>query len=136
MEIAVREYTTYHSNEILTLYESVEWKAYTANPEKLLRAFASSLISLAAYDADRLVGILRAVGDGETLLFIQDLLVHPDYQRKGIGSTLIQSLLNHFPDIRQIHLVTDNSPETLAFYNSQGFVSLEQCNCIAMTLSH
>ena len=38
---------------------------------------------MAAYDEDRLVGLIRVVGDGLTIVFIQDLLVYPQYQRQG-----------------------------------------------------
>lgn len=126
----IRTYTNYHSDEILNLYESVGWSAYTKDPDSLQRAFANSLLTLAAYAEDQLIGIIRTVGDGVSIVFIQDLLVHPDYQRNGIGTALIQEILKRYPHVRQIQLTTDNTPETVSFYSSLGFRAHAEMGCI------
>lgn len=61
----------------LDLYASVGWAGYTRHPEMLEKALEHSLLVLAAFDGDRLVGLLRAVGDGHSIVFIQDILVQP-----------------------------------------------------------
>ena len=45
----IREYKTYDETEILGLYASVGWTAYTEQPESLRRGFEASLLVLAAY---------------------------------------------------------------------------------------
>lgn len=117
----IREYKDYNESEILNLYRSVGWTAYTKNPKTLKNGFESSLLTLAAYENKKLLGILRSVGDGYTIVLIQDILVFPEYQRKGIGSQLIQAILERFQNVRQIQLTTDNTPETVAFYKSLDF---------------
>lgn len=82
MEIS--EYRTYNESEILPLYESVGWTAYTENPEVLQKSFESSMLTLAAYEEDQLLGIIRAVGDGHTTVFVQDILVFPEHQRVAV----------------------------------------------------
>ena len=84
----IREYKTYSEPEILSLYASVGWTAYTDHPEVLLKGFENSMLTLAAYEGNQLLGIIRAVGDGHTIVFVQDILVFPEYQRKGVGSAL------------------------------------------------
>lgn len=126
MEYEIREYTAYSEAEILPLYQSVGWTAYTDQPEMLRKGFENSLLTLAAYDGRQLLGILRAVGDGHTIVFIQDILVLPAYQRKGIGSALLQAALTRFRNVRQIELATDNTPKTVGFYRSQGFLELSE----------
>lgn len=123
MNIVICEYETYSENEILPLYESVGWTAYTRTPELLRRAFEKSLLALGAYDGEKLVGILRAVGDGCTVVFVQDLLVHPNYRRKGIGSALLKAARERFT-VRQLQLTCDSSPELISFYESVGFRKL------------
>lgn len=59
----IEEYTTYQESEVLALYGSVGWTAYTEQPEALRRGFAGSLLTLAARENGTLVGLLRAVGD-------------------------------------------------------------------------
>lgn len=71
--------------QILALYDSVGWTNYTQNPTMLEKAFAASLFTLYAYEGENLIGLIRAVGDGYSSVFIQDLLVNPSHQRQGIG---------------------------------------------------
>ena len=59
------EYQTYREEEILPLYASVGWTAYTDAPDALRRGFVKSLLTLAAYEEKTLVGLARAVGDGD-----------------------------------------------------------------------
>ena len=125
----IREYLTYKEEEILNLYASVGWTAYTAQPESLKRGFENSMLVLAAYEGDQLLGIIRAVGDGHTIVFVQDILVYPDYQRKGIGSALLKAILERYSHVRQIQLATDNTEKTKAFYRSMGFRELSEIGC-------
>lgn len=76
----IRPYEHYCTEEILPLYEAVGWTNYTQRPDMLRDAFAGSRDVLAAYDSTQLVGILRAVGDGASILYVQDILVQPCWQ--------------------------------------------------------
>lgn len=129
MSFEIRKYTHFSRDEILPLYASVGWTAYTDQPEALENGFAHSLLTLAAYDGDKLVGLIRTVGDGCTVVWIQDLLVAPDHQQQGIGSALIQAVLERFSSVRQILLATDCTEKTLAFYRSQGFREFSTQGC-------
>ena len=117
----IREYKTYNEPEILRLYASVGWTAYTDQPEVLRKGFENSMLTLAAYEDNQLLGIIRAVGDGHTIVFIQDILVFPEHQCKGIGSALLQAVLDRYSHVRQIELATDNTPKTIAFLQVYGF---------------
>ena len=117
--------------EVLALYKSVGWSMYTRDPARLERALTHSLTVLSAYEGKQLVGLIRAVGDGETILFIQDLLVLPEYQRRGIGKQLIEALLARLPEVRQRVLLTDDDPKTRSFYKAAGFVESQQMGVIA-----
>ena len=125
----IREYKTYNEPEILRLYASVGWTAYTDQPEVLRKGFESSMLTLAAYEGNQLLGIIRAVGDGYTVVFVQDILVFPEHQRKGIGTALLKALLDGYSHVRQIELATDNTPKTIAFYKSMGFCELSKIGC-------
>ena len=129
MTISVKPYTKSQEQEILALYSSVGWTAYTDHPEILRSGFQKSLLILGAYDEDNLVGIIRAVGDGHTVILIQDILVCPGYQRKGVGTRLVQEVIHQFSSVRQILLVTDDTFQTRAFYESLGFGELSEFQC-------
>ena len=127
--MVIKPYTQYSEAEILPLYESVGWVFYCKHPEVLRKAYANSLCTLAAYEDEKLVGLIRSVGDGHTILFIQDLLVYPEYQRRGIGTALVNALLDQYPHVYQIELATDNTEKTVAFYKSFGFRNLSDIGC-------
>ena len=117
---------------VLPLYEAVGWTNYTTKPEMLKAAFENSLHVLAAFTEEGiLVGVLRAVGDGASILFIQDILVTPEYQHQGIGTKLLQQTLEKYKNVYQIQLTTDNSMKTISFYESNGFTSLTSLNCVS-----
>ena len=118
--------------DVLPLYEAVGWTNYTTKPEMLKAAFENSLHVLAAFNEEGiLVGVLRAVGDGASILFIQDILVTPEYQHQGIGTELLQQTLEKYKNVYQIQLATDNSMKTISFYESNGFTSLTSLNCVS-----
>ncbi|HEM3635702.1 TPA: GNAT family N-acetyltransferase [Streptococcus suis] len=118
---------------VLALYTSVGWTGYTNRPDMLQKALEHSLFVLVAFDGDRLVGLLRAVGDGYSIVFIQDILVLSTYQRQGIGRQLLEQAIAHFPNIYQLHLLTDNTEKTRSFYQALGFTAVESLDCIAYT---
>ena len=125
----IREYRNYNEEEILGLYTAVGWTAYTEDPAALRRGYENSLLVLGAYEDGKLAGIIRAVGDGATIVFIQDILVFPEYQRKGVGSALLRAVLDKYAGVRQVELVTDNTEKTVAFYQSMGFHDLSELGC-------
>ena len=76
------------------------------------------------------LGIVRVVGDGTTIVLVQDILVYPARQRQGIGTALLKAVLERYPDMsRQIQLVTDNTPKTVAFCDSLGFLDFAEFGC-------
>ncbi|MFX3991673.1 GNAT family N-acetyltransferase, partial [Streptococcus suis] len=70
------------------------------------------MLVLAAFDVDLLVGLLLAVGDGHSIVFIKDILVLPTYQRQGMARQLLEQAIAYFPGIYQINLLTDNTEKT------------------------
>lgn len=118
--------------EVLPLYEVVGWTNYTTKPEMLEVAFKNSLHIIGAFnDDEKLIGVLRGVGDGASILFIQDILVYPEYQHQGIGTKLLQQTLEKYKNVYQIQLATDDSTKTVSFYESNGFTNLTSLNCIS-----
>ena len=101
--------------DLLELYSSVGWTNYTNNPSMLEQAVKASLWQLAVYDEKELVAYIRLVGDGHSVIFVQDLLVRPDYQRQGIGRKLLTEALATFPTVYQRLLVTERSEKNLTY---------------------
>ena len=133
MEYCISEYVDYNEQEILPLYESVGWRNYTQRPQMLKEAYAHSLKIYAAYVNNKLAGIIRVVGDGASVVFVQDLLVYPEYQRQGIGTALLKMIMEEYQNVYQMHLMTDNTEKTIAFYQSLGFMMDTDMNCRAFS---
>ena len=112
--------------DLLALYNSVGWTNYPNNPAMLEEAVKASLWQLGVYDEKELVAYIRLVGDGHSVLLVQDLLVRPDNQRQGIGKKLLEEALATFPNVYQRLLVTERSEKNLSFYQSLGFVELSE----------
>ena len=117
--------------QLINLYTSVGWNSYTQNPQQLQKAVVNSLFAIGAYDQNQLVGLIRVVGDGLTIIYIQDLLVNPAYQRQGIGTKLINSVLKKYDFVRQKVLLTENTVKTRRFYESCNFHPCDKYNLIA-----
>lgn len=109
------------SDSLVSLYSDAGWKAYTSQPEILKQAIQNSFYVLTAWENETLVGLIRVVGDGLTIAYIQDILVLRAYKRKGIGRMLMTSTLEKIRNIRQKVLLTDDNPETRGFYEALGF---------------
>ena len=74
---------------------------------------------------------LRAVGDNATILFIQDIIVLPKYQRMGIGTKLIKSVMEKYKDVYQIELLTDDTEKTISFYKSVGLTPTNEIGALS-----
>lgn len=112
-------------DKVFGLYSDAGWTAYTSERETLERAIDNSLFVLTAWSGDQLVGLLRAVGDGETIIYVQDILVLESFRRQGIGRELLTQTLERFKNVRQIILMTDKTNETILFYESCGLTRTE-----------
>lgn len=111
-------------------YEKAGWIPYTADLNKLKRAVENSLYVVTAWYQEELVGLLRVVGDGETIIFIQDIVVLEAHRRHGIGTSMVEKVIRHFPDVRQKVLLTEESEDVRGFFEEVGFMSCDQGNMV------
>lgn len=112
--------------DLKKLYLSVSWTSYTDNIDTLKKAVDNSLYVISAWNENELIGLIRIIGDGLTIIYIQDIIVKPKYENKGIGTNLIQQILNKYRDVRQKVLITDENPKTRKFYEKNGFISTDK----------
>lgn len=111
-------------DDLVRLYSSVGWGVYAKDPARLHDAIGRSLRVVSARVGDRLVGLARLVGDGLTIVYLQDILVDPECQRQGLGTELLTAVLKPFADVRQQVLITDDDPGQRAFYETRGFTEI------------
>lgn len=117
--------------DLLSLYNDANWLAYTGNPDLLQQAVSNLLYVLTAWENEQLVGLIRLVGDGLTIVYIQDILVMKSHKRRKIGSLLLQKALEKYGNVRQKVLLTDDNEETRGFYEALGFSSCDKGDLVA-----
>ncbi|MFH2039742.1 MAG: GNAT family N-acetyltransferase [Chloroflexota bacterium] len=109
--------------QYFNLFETTGWNHdYQATQEELFRAISNSQYCVAAYNAEKLIGFGRILTDGVLHAIIFDLIVQPEFQLQGIGTMILQKLIewcneNH---IRDIQLFCASGKQT--FYEKNGFV--------------
>lgn len=113
------------------LYNDVQWNAYTKDLLVLKQAISQSLDVISAWDGEELVGLIRVVGDGLTIIYIQDILVLNAYQNQGIATQLMQKILDNYSHVRQKVLLTEEAPDVRHFYEKNGFQSCDRGSLVA-----
>lgn len=116
------------------LYNDVEWYAYTENLAVLQQALLQSLDVISAWDGDELIGLVRIVGDGLTIIYVQDILILNAYQNQGIATKLMDQILNNYKHVRQKVLLTEEAPDVRHFYEKNGFESCDTGSLVAFAL--
>ncbi len=128
--IEIKIYEKFDFDKIYELYKLAGWTNYTENPKMLKGSYENALKVIGAFKGENLVGIIKAVGDNYSILYIQDIIVHPVYQRQGIGTALLKEMLKIYSHVYQKILTTDNTEKTLSFYKSCGFSSFQELDCM------
>lgn len=131
MRITYRNSKKINKEDLEKLYNDVQWFAYTIDIELLQQALLQSLEVISAWNGERLVGLIRVIGDGLTIIYIQDILVLNSYQNQGIATHLLQEVLKKYKDVRQKVLLTEEAPEVRNFYKKNGFQSCDQGSLVA-----
>lgn len=90
-------------------------------------ALKNTLYSLCVYDVDKLIGYGRIIGDKTIFLYIQDIIVIPEYQGKKIGTGIMNKLIEKINEYKKINpeirTYLGASKGKGHFYEKFGFVS-------------
>ena len=109
-------------DEYFSLFNSTGWnKNYKVSPDDLERANRNSWLVVSAYDENQLVGFGRVMTDFVMHAMIFDMIVLPEYQNRGIGTMILERLVDRCLDqgIRDIQLFCAKGKR--AFYEKNGF---------------
>lgn len=132
MNIEYKETKNFTEKEIEELFLSVKWLS-GKYPSRLIKVLKSSSFVVTAWDGNKLVGLIRALDDGEMVVFLHYLLVHPDYQGNGIAAHLLDTIKEKYKDYLYINIMPDER-QNITFYQKHGFTLLE--DGAAMQIRH
>lgn len=118
MKIEYKDVHCFESEELEQLFLSVAWSSGNF-PEKLVVAMENFHTVFSAWDKDKLVGMICVMDDGIMNAYVHYLLVHPEYQGKTIGRTLVNMVKEKYKEYLRIVLVAYD--DELPFYEACGF---------------
>lgn len=114
---------TLNYDDYFSLRESVDWNNF--NEEQMRRGLANSLLTIKVMIDDSTVGMGRLIGDGGMYYTIVDVVVRPEYQGQGIGSRIMDLILEHVESQTpqggrsSVQLIAEKGMEE--FYIKKGF---------------
>jgi GNAT superfamily N-acetyltransferase len=116
--IDIRETRELSLPEVVELYRANKWSS-AEKPDHLMKALTNSHSLVTAWSGNRLVGLGNAISDGFLVVYYPHLLVHPDFQRHGIGRQIMDRLMARYTGFHQHMLVADG--RAISFYEKCGF---------------
>lgn len=123
VEILEIQKRAFHGQAIL--YDDFTLPPLVQKPEELIQDFKTHSFLKALYKG-KIIGSVRGRAEGKTC-FISRLVVHPDYQNKGIGKKLMHAIENKFSGEQRYELFTGHKSEkNLALYRSLGYCKYKE----------
>lgn len=111
-------------DEFNLLYEAVGWGKYDNEITK--KALDNTFYSISVYDDNEIIGYGRIIGDTICFLYIQDIMVKPEYQGNKIGTLIMNKLLEKINQIKKensdLRVYLGASKNKEKFYEKFGFV--------------
>jgi len=118
MDIKISETRDIKIDQILELYKANEWSS-AEKPTELRNALINSHTLITAWDKEKLVGLGNAISDGYLVVYYPHLLVHPNYQGKGIGNMIVTKFQEKYKKFHMQMLTADG--KAIDFYKKVGF---------------
>lgn len=118
MEVQINpDLNTINWKDISELFQLVNWGI--RQPEDIKNAFKKSSVSCFIKYKSRVVGFGRTVDDGKYYALLVDVVVHPEYQTKGIGTQIVNEIKNRLNGYNFITLTSALNKE--GFYEKLGW---------------
>lgn len=109
-------------NDFGELFITTGWnEKYKFSKEELENSLKKSWYFISVYDNTKLIGFGRVISDGIYHALIADMIIHPEYQRKGIGGSLLEKIMDKCKhhNIRDIQLFA--AKDKYEFYEKYNF---------------
>ena len=108
---------------IIDLYQNAGLNRPTADADRIEAMYNNSNLIISAWSEEKLVGIARSVTDFHYCCYLSDLAVHPEFQKLGIGKSLIDKTKEKVSDNSMLLLLS--APNAMGYYPKLGFDSVE-----------
>lgn len=123
MRINIKE-NNKNVQEFNLLYDLVGWGHYNESITK--KSLENTFYSITVYDDKKVIGYGRIIGDTICFLYIQDIMVIPEYQANKIGTMIMNKLLEKINKVKKdnpsLRVYLGASKNRKKFYEKFGFV--------------
>jgi len=121
--VVIRFADTWNEDEIVELYRAGGWWKDDYDPHSIPDLFRGSFTVAIAVDqtTGHAIGMGRVLSDGISDGYIQDLVVHPAFRKKGIGTLIVTSLVERCKEAGISWICAVAEPGTESFYRPLGF---------------
>ena len=107
-------------SQLASIYNDT-WFTQDRNVEDIIKMLNNSYLTLGFVESGELVGFCRTISDGVYKAFLFDVIVKDEYQNKGFGSMIIDTVLNHNRLINVKHIELYCPEKVTHFYKKLGF---------------
>lgn len=104
--------------DISKLRKSVGWNSMEDCYKTSLKR---SYFYICCYEESKLIGFLDVVSNGTTDAYIQDVMVNPEYQGKGVGTSLMNKAIKKLKEDNIYMISVIFTEALLPFYKKFGF---------------
>lgn len=111
------------SGPVIELFKNSGIKRPVDDPDRIQLMIDNSNLIITAWDGIELIGIARSVTDYNYCCYLSDLAVKKEYQKSGIGKTLIELTQNTIGD--QTMLLLLSAAPAMEYYPKNGFEKVE-----------
>lgn len=111
-------------DQVQALFASVGWVS-AEHPSRPHKALMGSSAVVTAWDGPHLVGLARALDDGELVAYLHYVLVDPAYQGRGIASGLIARMKERYRNYLYLEAMPEES-KNAPFFECQGFTLMQE----------
>ena len=115
------------SEVVVELYKEAHWWKETAHAREIIpKMIAGSFCFLVAYHNAQVIGMGRAISDGVSDAYIQDIVVKKDFRGNSIGKEIIHRLVHFCQSHGLLWIGLIAEPDTESFYENLGFQKMEK----------
>lgn len=108
--------------QLIALYKDAGW--WPERNETGIQHMLDHGITVGAWEGERLVGFCRALTDGTYRAYIEDVVVHSSFKHIGIGTAMVEKLLEALQDIDVVSLFC--TEDLIPFYQAFDFKRTKQ----------
>ena len=108
--------------EYLDLRDTTGWGKIASKMAQV--SLENTLFHVTIRENDKLIGMGRVIGDGGMYFYIQDVIVHPDFQGERIGGSIMQAIEEYLLKVTKagatVGLLSAKGKES--FYSRYGYL--------------